>query len=623
MVDNQKLEEYQRLLDTFKTIGATVYYYALKTKTISVTQGMERIFGCTKQQFNKDYWEKALHPEDKDKLLEWNEQLLAKRESSNVQYRIIRGDNEERWIEEHRTPWINMFGELEGFLGFLLDITNRKELEQRVEYMAFHDTLTGLPNRNLLNEYSLKVLARCKRRAAGMAVLYLDLDKFKLINDTLGHNVGDLVLKQVAERLNRCVRDGDIVSRQGGDEFVILLEDTDREGTEQVVQRILASVATPFTIQKEAVYLTASIGISLYPSDGEDINTLMSNADEAMYIAKEHGSNLYYFYQTDLNNEPDRQGKLVRAMRKSVENNELMLVKRVNPLTKDLSKAIENNELTLYYQPLINFYTGDIIGMEALLRWFHPTLGLILPLEFIPIAEESGQIGRIGEWVLEKACTQNKYWQSSGLNPVKIIVNVSNYQFRNPDFLNLVKGVLIKTGLDPEYLELDITEGFMRQNVEEALPVAQELTSLGVKVSVEDFGTGVFSFNVLNKLPIEYLKIGKNLIHDLADRQTSILIKTIIQMGKSLNLKPMAQGIENKEHIEFLKANDCFLGQGNYYSPPVPAEEASELLKSFQGWKSKYGSLETQAAAKIKKYEEENKKLKQILAELTLGNHLT
>ncbi len=623
MVDYQKLEEYQKLLNTFKTIGATVYYYALRAETIYVAQGIERIFGCTKQQFNKDYWEKALHPEDKDRFRKWKEQLLASRESSNTQYRIIRRGNEDRWIEEHITPVISVFGELEGFLGLLVDITDRKELEQKVEYMAFHDTLTGLPNRNLLNEYSPKVLARCKRKAAGMAVLYLDLDKFKLINDTFGHETGDLALKQVAERLNRCVRDGDIVSRQGGDEFIILLEDTDREGTEQVVQRILASISAPFNIQKDEVHITASIGISLYPFDGEDIKTLMCNADEAMYIAKEHGPNLYYFYQTNLNNEPDRQGKLVQAMRKSIENNELMLVKRVNPLTKDLSKAIENNELTLYYQPLIDFYTGDIVGMEALLRWFHPTLGLILPLKFIPIAEESGQIGRIGEWVLEKACTQNKYWQSSGLTPVKMIVNVSNHQFRNPDFINIVKGVLIKTGLAPAYLELDITEGFMQQNIEEALPIAQELASLGVKVSVDDFGTGVFSFNVLNKLPIEYLKIGRNLIHDLADRKTSTLIKAIIQMGKSLNLKPMAQGIETEEHIEFLKANNCFFGQGNYYSPPVPAEEAYELLKSFQGWKSKYGGLETQAVAKMKKYEEENKKLKQLLAELTLEKHPT
>jgi len=285
-------------------------------------------------------------------------------------------------------------------------------------------------------------------------------------------------------------------------------------------------------------------------------------------------------------------------------------------LEQALRKAIENNEMAIYYQPLIDFYSGDIIGMEALLRWMHPALGLILPLEFIPIAEESGQIDQIGEWVLQQACAQNKRWQDSGFVPFKIVVNVSNYQFKNPNFLNVVKGVIYKTGLSPCWLELDITEGFI-QNINEAIPITRELADLGIKISVDNFGTGVFSFDVFNRLPIEYLKIGRNLIHDLADPNTLVLVKAIIQMGKSLNLKLLAEGIENEDHIEFLKANNCYFGQGDYYSPPIPAEEADKLLESFFEWKSRYGG-HIKDANKIIKIEEENKKLKQMLAELAL-----
>lgn len=599
MIDYLKMEEYQILLDTFKTMQAMVYYNNLQSKMLYATHGVEKIFGCPKHQFDSSFWEKAIHPEDRDRVLIWKNLLLMSKEASSIQYRIIRGGGEVRWIEDHLTPILNAFGESEKQIGLMIDITDRKKVEQNIEYMAFHDTLTGLPNRNMFNEYVQRALARAKRKNTNMAILFIDLDKFKVINDTLGHEMGDMLLKQVAERLNQCIRDGDIVCRQGGDEFIILLEDAaDLERTELIVQRILAVLSKPFQIGREEVHITSSIGVSLYPLHGEDIETLIRNADEAMYIAKDHGTNLYYFYHTDMRNRQVRKMKLEQALR----------------------TAIENNELVVYYQPLIDFYTGNIIGMEALLRWFHPILGLVLPLEFIPIAEEYGMIDEIGEWVLAKACAQNKHWQDAGFTPMKIVVNVSNHQFKNPRFIHIIREVLAKTGLAPAYLELDITEGFM-QNIDSALPVVQELAFLGVKVSVDDFGTGVFSFNVFNKLPIGHLKIGKDLIHDMSNKNTSTLIKAIIQMGKSLDVKLIAEGIENEEHIEFLKANDCFLGQGNYYSPPVPAEEANELLKSFYGWKSKYGGLEINVPEKIKKYEEENQRLKQLLAELTLETH--
>jgi len=594
MSNVKMIEEYQELFDLFNTISAVVYSYDLQSKIICVPQSVADIFGCAKEQFDQKYWKKVIHPEDRGEVLKWQKQMLTGRESSCMRYRIIRNENEVRWIEDHLSPVFDLFGEVKEYMGIIIDITEQKKVEQKIEYLAFHDTLTGLPNRNIFNEYFQKALARCKRKGMEMAVLFIDLDRFKLINDTLGHEIGDVILKHVSERLTRCVRDFDIVSRQGGDEFIILLEDTDMEKSEHAAQRILTNLRAPFLVKNEEIFITASIGISLYPLHGDDIDTLIRSADEAMYVAKDHGNNLYYFYHTDMQNKQIRKMRLEQALR----------------------KAIENNEMAIYYQPLIDFYSGDIIGMEALLRWMHPALGLILPLEFIPIAEESGQIDQIGEWVLQQACAQNKRWQDSGFVPFKIVVNVSNYQFKNPNFLNVVKGVIYKTGLSPCWLELDITEGFI-QNINEAIPITRELADLGIKISVDNFGTGVFSFDVFNRLPIEYLKIGRNLIHDLADPNTLVLVKAIIQMGKSLNLKLLAEGIENEDHIEFLKANNCYFGQGDYYSPPIPAEEADKLLESFFEWKSRYGG-HIKDANKIIKIEEENKKLKQMLAELAL-----
>lgn len=592
MGEHLKIEEYQRLLDTFQTVKAVVYSYDLISKKSYIGSGVERIFGCAKQQFDKKYWKKAIHPEDKERVLKWEKLALTDKEPSSIQYRIICPNNEVRWIEYHTSPVLNMFGEVEEIQGLIMDINDGKEQEQKFEYMAFHDTLTGLPNRNMFNEYSQKALSRCLRKNQSMAVLFVDLDLFKDVNDNLGHDIGDLVLRQVAERFNISVRDGDYVFRQGGDEFIILLEDTDQEKTEPVVQRILSSLSAPFYIQEEEIQITAGIGISIFPLHGEDMNTLIRNADEAMYIAKEHGANMYYFYETDMQLKQIRKMKLEQALRKS----------------------IANKELAVYYQPVIDFYTGDIIAMEALLRWFHPALGMIMPLEFIPIAEESAQIESIGEWVLGEACTQNKAWQDLGYKPIRIIVNISNHQLKSPNFLNSVKSVLLKTGLSPEYIELDITEGFM-QNMESALPIVLDLSSIGLKVSVDNFGTGVFSFNVLHRLPIEYLKIGRNLMHDLGNKNTSVLIQAIIQMGRSLNLKLMAEGIENEEHLEFLKANNCYLVQGDYYSPPIPAQEAGELLRSFGAWKAKFGGLASNAESRMRKIEAENQRLKQLLAE--------
>lgn len=596
MIDIQIIEEYQKFFDTFNSFEIYLYFLDLESGDIYVSQHVADLFGYTQNKFNKN-WKKTIHPDDLNNVINWQKELKKEKQNgkpNSIRYRIIRSDGETRWVENHMSPVVDLFGQVYQYIGLLIDITEQKGIEKKIEYLAFHDTLTGLPNRNIFNEYINKALSRGKRKGIGMALLYLDLDRFKVINDTMGHDIGDEVLKLVAERLLGSVRDIDIVSRQGGDEFIILLDDADVEKSVLTAQRILYYLKEPLLIGEEETYVTASIGISLYPVHGEDAETLIRKADEAMFMAKENGTNLYCIYHKDM------QNKIVRRMQ----------------LEQALKKAIDNNELSIYYQPIINFSSGDIIGMEALLRWQHPDYGMIQPTEFIPIAEESGQIFGIGEWVLENACKKNKQWQDTGFIPFKIIVNVSNKQFKQKNFIEMVRGILDRTGLDPFWLEIDISEGFLL-DIDEAVPITKELEKLGVRVSVDDFGTGIFSFSVFNRLTIEYLKIGRNLVQDIDDTNTLNLIKAIIQMGKSLNLKILVEGIEKIEDIEFFKAQECFCGQGNFYSPPVSAEKAEIYLRNFFEWKAKYGGNGIDSE-KVKMIENENKRLKQILAEYSL-----
>ncbi len=596
MIDIQIIEDYQKFFDSFNTFDIYIYCFDIQTGEIYISQSASNMFGYAKNKFNKN-WKKTIHPDDLNDVINWRKELQSEKkidQPASVKYRIICGDGETRWVENHMSPVEDLFGQIQQYIGLLVDITEQKDIEKKIEYLAYHDTLTGLPNRNIFNEYINKTLSRGKRKGIGMALLYLDLDRFKIINDTMGHEIGDIVLKLVADRLLSSVRDIDIVSRQGGDEFIILLDDADVEKSELTAQRILYYLKEPFLIGDEEMYVTASIGISLYPLHGDDAETLIRKADEAMFMAKENGANLYCIYHKDM------QNKIVRRMQ----------------LEQALKKAIDDNELSIYYQPIINFFSGDIVGMEALLRWQHADFGMIQPEEFIPIAEESGLIYGIGEWVLENACKRNRQWKDAGFGPFRVIVNVSNKQFKQRNFIEIVQGVLNKTGLAPCWLEIDISEGFLL-DIDEAVPITRDLEKLGVRVSVDDFGTGIFSFSVFNRLTIEYLKIGRNLVQNMDDSNTLNLIKAIIHMGKSLNLKILVEGIENKEEIEFFKDQECFLGQGNYYCPPVSAEKAEIYLRDFFEWKIKYGGNSFDPD-KIKMIEDENKKLKQMLAEYSL-----
>jgi diguanylate cyclase (GGDEF)-like protein len=442
------------------------------------------------------------------------------------------------------------------------DITERKKAEKTIQYMAFYDSLTGLPNRNQFRNHLNEVLTKQDNKM--LAVLFLDLDRFKIINDTKGHTVGDFILQKVANRLAATVNNEGIVSRQGGDEFIILLEDIDKETVTQIAQKILTEFSKPLEVNEQEFFVTPSIGISLYPDDGEDVETLIKNADTAMYQAKERGKNNFRIYSSNLN------GISVRKME----------------LENGLRKALEQNQLMLHYQPQVSLTTGELVGIEALIRWQHPEHGLIAPSEFIPLAEETGLIVPIGKWVLREACRQRKAWESIGFHDFPVAVNVSVRQFEDDHLIEYISGVLDEIGLDGCHLELEITESIM-QNLENSTIILNQLKGLGVLLSIDDFGTGYSSLSYLKHLPIDKIKIDKSFVDDIIYHSNQgIMVKTIIDMGLNLNFAVIAEGIETDEQLHFLKENECKIGQGYFFSKPISAEQMDEYLLSRHGMKS-------------------------------------
>ncbi|MFP3123651.1 EAL domain-containing protein [Ectobacillus funiculus] len=436
------------------------------------------------------------------------------------------------------------------------DITERKKSEEKIHYLAYYDALTGLPNRNFLGEYLREALVCSQGSKHILTVMFLDLDRFKLINDTFGHSFGDVLLQQVSVRLRECLREDDMVSRYGGDEYIIVLKQQDTQEIYGLADQIIDTLATPFMIYGRELFISPSIGISMYPTDGDDVETLIKNADAAMYLAKESGRNNYQFYTSSLH----------------VMNNWKF------ELEKGIRNALQNNEFTLHYQPQVDLKTNTIIGLEALIRWKHPEYGFISPAEFIPVAEEIGLIGSIGRWVLETACKQRKQWQENDLPPVDVSVNVSAVQFRDKHFVATVQQVLQDTKFEPCCLELEITEGAM-QYVKEATSIMGALKELGVRLSIDDFGTGYSSLSYLRHFPIDKLKIDKSFVDEINHHSSGeIIVKTIIALGNSLGFEVIAEGIENAEQVSFLVQNNCRLGQGFFFYKPLPAEEIEGLI---------------------------------------------
>ncbi|WP_448632494.1 MULTISPECIES: putative bifunctional diguanylate cyclase/phosphodiesterase [Pseudomonas fluorescens group] len=431
---------------------------------------------------------------------------------------------------------------------------------ERVEYLAYHDGLTALPNRSLFSKLLVQNIREASRYRRQMAVLFLDLDRFKLINDTLGHDAGDQLLQEVAHRLKTCLRESDIVARLGGDEFVILLPQlSDEQYVGATAQKILGAIARPFNLQGQEFRVTASIGISLYDRDGQDEQTLKKNADIAMYQAKQQGKNTFQFYSERLNAE-------------SLERQTLEL---------GLRHALERDEFRLHYQAKRDIRSGQITGMEALLRWEHPDLGLVAPMQFIPVAEETGLIVSIGQWVLRTACLQNVAWQQQGLARLCVAVNLTARQFFDDALLSDLATVLAETGMDANLLELEIAESLLMQDVKAALQVLTGLKQLNVRIAIDDFGVGYSSLSALQQFPLDAIKIDRSFIRDVARvSEDRALTEAIITMGRSLSLTVVAQGVETKEQADFLRDNACDEFQGFYFNKPMPADQFQALLQA-------------------------------------------
>ncbi|WP_028550192.1 sensor domain-containing protein [Paenibacillus sp. UNC451MF] len=440
-------------------------------------------------------------------------------------------------------------------VGSMIDITERKKAEETIHYMAHFDSLTNLPNRILFNNKLVQALLQAKTKGEKVGVLFIDLDRFKNINDTLGHSIGDVLLKVVAHRLSGCLHKNDCVSRQGGDEFVLFISNINTaDEVGDFAKRIIHSMSEPISLGHLEVYITPSIGISIFPDDGEDIDMLMKNADAAMYLAKEKGKNNYQFFSEEL----------YQSLATKLQ------------LESELRKALDTKQFMLHYQPKVNIFNNQIIGMEALIRWEHPELGIVPPLNFIPLAEETGLIIPMGEWVLRTACQQAKEWQNAGHKQLSIAVNISLRQFMQNNLIDMITSVLTETGLSPEYLELEITES-MALDVNSTIRVLNRVKSLGVNISIDDFGTGYSSLSYLSQFPIDRLKIDQSFVRNLNSRNQSI-IKTIIDMAHNMNIAVTAEGVETQEHIDFLKEQNCSEVQGYFYSKPLTKKEADRLI---------------------------------------------
>lgn len=455
------------------------------------------------------------------------------------------------WSQHEQSTLLTMAASISG-------AWQRQQVEEKIRYQALHDLLTGLPNRLLFDQLLEKALANAVRSGESLAVIFLDLDRFKIINDTLGHTLGDRLLQSVAQRLQTSLRSGDTVARWGGDEFTILLPRIHYlEEVTQVAWRILNSFENVFYLEGHELYVSASLGIALLDEHSPDAETLIQHADTALYHAKDEGRNNYQFYTTSLSSKtPD-----------------------ILNLEKNLRYALERGEFAVYYQPQINIHTEKITGMEALLRWQHPDMGVVAPSVFIPLAEDSGLIIQIGEWVLRTACLQNRAWQDAGFPPLTIAVNLSPKQFRQPKLVENVAKILAETGLESQYLELEITESTAIEDIDFTKKVLYDLEEMGVHLSIDDFGTGHSSLSRLQLLPLHNLKIDSSFIRELTtDNRVAHIVKAIVTLGRSLGLKLTAEGVEKQEELDFLKSINCEDVQGFFYHRPLSAEKATEIL---------------------------------------------
>lgn len=448
------------------------------------------------------------------------------------------------------------------YVAVFTEITELKLSEERLNYLAHHDPLTGLPNRLLFHDRLEQAVLQAQRNKFMVAVMFLDLDRFKIINDTLGHVIGDELLIAVAERLRHCARESDTVARLGGDEFAVIIPQIHSENdVELVAKKIINTLSSVFSVGGYEVFITTSIGINLYPGIDNDSNKLLENADVAMYHAKQFGRNNYKFYSADMN---------------AVAFERLML-------ETNLRRALERREFTLYYQPQIDVQSGHVNGVEALLRWQHPDLGLVSPLEFIPLLEETGLILPVGEWVIRTACKQIRAWLDAGFPPLTMAVNLSARQFRQPNLIEMIEQMLRDYDIPSGLLELELTESVMMDNVDESVATLRKLKELGLKIAIDDFGTGVSSLGYLKRLPIDTLKISHDFVLNLPiDTADASIASAVISLARNMQLSSVAEGVENQGQLDFLRDQDCERLQGFLFSRPIPSEQMTELLSNWQ-----------------------------------------
>ena len=511
-----------------------------------------------------------LHPNDREEVREAIQRHFAEGCAFDIDHRVLLSDGE-RIVHTEGRLILDDAGEPIRFEGTAQDITERKRAEEEIRHLAFHDSLTGLPNRRLLRELLIQAIRQAERKKRPFGLLYLDIDNFKRINDTLGHPAGDLYLQSVADRLTRSVRGTDWVSRAvaeqanpavarlGGDEFaVILTQLRDPEAAALAARRILTELSRPFSLEGHEVVTSASIGITTWPADGRDADTLLRNADAAMYHAKDRGKNAYQFYAKSMNAD---------AMERMEEESKLR-------------KALHREELEVYYQPKVDANSREFCGMEALVRWNHPELGMIPPSRFIGLAEETGLIIPIGEWVLRTACSQTKAWLDAGLSPNRVAVNFSAHQFHDPDLLSTIECALRDAELEGRHLEIEITESTLMKHMSAATDLLSSLRESQITVAIDDFGTGYSSLRYLRELPVNTLKIDQSFVRDVTtDRNAAEIATAIITMAKSLQLTVVAEGVETEEQAEFLRNRGCDELQGFLISRPVPSDQFEKLLR--------------------------------------------
>lgn len=552
-----RLHQTEQLLEEMSAIAHIGgWEINLKTNAVTWTKEAAQIFDMDPNDtITLEAGLSVFHGEWHEKIKTALDQAIFQATPSDLELHIMTLKGKEKWIRVISTPLVRD-GEVIDIHGSVQDITVQKTTEEKVHWLAHFDPLTGLPNRMLLNDRVDYAIHIAEHNQSSLALLYVDLDHFKYINDTLGHHIGDEMLVQVASRIQTVLLEADTLSRQGGDEFMILLPSADSDNAAHVAEKLVEYVSKPYQLQNHDLSITLSIGIALYPIDGTNLTELSQAADAAMYRAKHDGRNCYRFFAPEIQERSARNLELENALR----------------------SALMHNQMELYYQPQLSIETQELVGAEALLRWDHPTLGAVSPSEFIPIAEESGQIIAIGEWVLRQALGQLKIWIDEGMEPFIMAVNLSAIQFRHPNLVSQILGILDELQLPPQYLELELTERIASENPLQAIDIMNTLYDHGIRMSIDDFGTGYSSLNYLKKFRVYKLKIDQSFIHDIADNvEDQTIVNTIVNMAHSLNMITIAEGVETAEQLDLLRQNGCKEMQGYYFSKPVPAE----MFKTF------------------------------------------